>query len=242
MFKMLKSFFEKEVKSEPNKLMHLDILKVLQDRLKVRNYLEIGVANGDSIILAGNCKKVIGVDPVNSLMHSLHSNTKIFFETSDVFFEKHDVEKEFEGKIDLAFIDGMHLFEFVLRDFINTEKYCKKDSVIVLHDTIPIDKITSSRELLPGYWTGDVFKIILILRKYRPDLKLYNISTPPIGTCIVRNTDSQNNILKENYDKILKEYMNIDYDDIKDNIEEMLDIKKYSLKNIEEIIQEHIVV
>ena len=47
---------------------------------------------------------------------------------------------ELGGKtLDLAFIDGMHHFEFALRDFINVEKYCSADSIILIHDVYPID-------------------------------------------------------------------------------------------------------
>ena len=37
----------------------------------------------------------------------------------------------------LAFIDGMHLFEFALRDFINTERHCSPKAVIVFDDILP---------------------------------------------------------------------------------------------------------
>ena len=49
-------------------------------------------------------------------------------QTSDAFFAS-----GFLGKLgivpDFAFIDGMHLFEFALRDFINVEKHATADTV-----------------------------------------------------------------------------------------------------------------
>ena len=36
--------------------------------------------------------------------------------------------------MDLAFIDGLHLFEFSLRDFMNVEKLAHPGSVVVFDD------------------------------------------------------------------------------------------------------------
>src|SRR5256885_12302956 len=47
-------------------------------------------------------------------------------------FAEHDLSKELGGRpVDLAFIDGMHLFEFALRDFVNLERYCAPGSTIL---------------------------------------------------------------------------------------------------------------
>ena len=42
-----------------------------------------------------------------------------------------------------AFIDGMHLFEFALRDFMNIERHANWWSVIVFDDMLP--RATSTR-------------------------------------------------------------------------------------------------
>jgi hypothetical protein len=47
------------------------------------------------------------------------------------------LRRKHEITIDRAFIDGMHCFEFVLRDFINTERYMSWTSVIVFNDVLP---------------------------------------------------------------------------------------------------------
>ena len=44
--------------------------------------------------------------------------------TSDDFFASHDLAQVLGGRpVDLAYIDGMHQFEFALRDFMNLERY-----------------------------------------------------------------------------------------------------------------------
>jgi Methyltransferase domain len=41
----------------------------------------------------------------------------------------------------MAFIDGLHHFEQVLRDFINVEKRATSEGLIVIHDCIPFDEV-----------------------------------------------------------------------------------------------------
>ena len=48
--------------------------------------------------------------------------------------------------MDFAFIDGMHLFEFALRDFMNLERHCTPQSVIMVHDCYPTEREHAERE------------------------------------------------------------------------------------------------
>ena len=84
---------------------YLDVLGRLQQELKPRNYLEIGVRHGRSLSLAHG--PATGVDPAPEIQIALPNSTRIVAKTSDEFFEgdPHPVS-------DLAFIDGMHWFEF----------------------------------------------------------------------------------------------------------------------------------
>lgn len=234
MFRKFKKFINKlknsaQLKFSKNNIesTHMKVLQFLHKKRTPRTYLEIGVQEGRSIILADKKTKTIGIDPINVLCYWLNKNIKMYFMTSDNFFEKINPKEVFGGEaIDLAFIDGMHLFEFALRDFINVEKNCHNDSTIILHDTIPLNKETSSREILKGSWTGDVFKMVLILKKYRPDLKLYNLEKSP-GACIIKNLNPNSSVLKENYDKIIAEYMNLTFDDIATDLNEQLSVLSF---------------
>jgi len=210
-----------------------ELLSHLHQRIKPETYLEIGVQAGNSIIKAQQETNVIGIDPLDCIMYKLPANIKMFFQTSDDFFERKDVSNILNHKkIDLAFIDGMHLFEYALRDFINIEKLSGPNTVITLHDCIPSDAYTSSRDFHEGSWTGDVFKIILVLKKYRPDLRIYNFN----DLCVVTNVNPLNTILKENYDEIVNEYIDLTYDDIADNKEEVLSIINKSPQEIKDEI------
>jgi hypothetical protein len=94
--------------------------------------------------------------------------------------------------IDLAFIDGMHLFEFALRDFINVERYCEPSSVVVFDDMLPRDVDEAARERHTQAWTGDVFKLRDVLVALRPDLRLTVVDTEPTGLLIVSNLSPTN--------------------------------------------------
>lgn len=209
------------------------LLSHLHKKINPKTYLEIGVNQGNSIVQVQAETNAIGIDPFDSIMYKLPKNIKIYFETSDAFFERPDISEILNNKkIDLAFIDGMHLFEYVLRDFINVEKLVHKNTIIALHDCIPSDSYMTTREFHSGSWTGDVFKMIMVLKKYRPDLKIYNFNS----LCVVINVNPQNKVLQENYDRIVDEYMNIAFDDIAANKEEILSVIDKSVEEIKEDI------
>ena len=76
-----------------------------------------------------------------------------------------------DRRIDLAFIDGMHLFEYTLRDFINIERRAHDNSVVLIHDIIPMNIQMGARFRTTGTWMGDVWKIITILKKSPPETR-----------------------------------------------------------------------
>jgi hypothetical protein len=116
--------------------------------------------------------------------------------------------------VDLAFIDGLHLFEQVLRDFINLERFCAPESVILMHDCLPRDRETSTRDRRTVFWTGDIWKIVPCLTRYRPDLLVHTLDVPPTGLAIVTNLDPQSRVLPDLYDKLCEEFIPLDYDDL----------------------------
>lgn len=119
----------------------------------------------------------------------------------------------------MAFIDGMHLFEFLLRDFMNIEKHCRKNSVIFLHDCIPSDPYIAARSTRDpirdqsphkDWWTGDVWKIIPALKKHRPDLSITVLDAVPTGLAVISNLDPSSTKLDENYSSIVAEFIELD--------------------------------
>lgn len=75
--------------------------------------------------LAASEARAIGIDSSPALAFALPSSVHLCRHTSDEFFARSDLHELLGGTpVDLAFIDGMHLFEFALRDFVNLERLC----------------------------------------------------------------------------------------------------------------------
>lgn len=190
-------------------------------RLKnARNYLEIGVRDGGTIVNA-TCP-TIGVDPDFAFRISPIGKKRalhLFQMTSDEFFRDHDPRAILGAPVDFAFLDGLHQFEYLLRDFINTERCCNRNSVILLDDCLPLNIEMTERVHKPearvdvpirGFWTGDVWKVVSILRKHRPDLRITPVDVQPTGSILVSNLDPDSSVLYDRYFEILDEFANLE--------------------------------
>ena len=173
---------------------YITALKFGHDLLKPQAYFEIGCRKGISLSLA-RCPS-IAVDPDFEITQPLKSPTRIFKETSDRFFERDEVLEIIGQKPDMAFIDGMHQVEFALRDFVNLEKISKPTTVIFIDDVLPQDMAWTSRTREGQYWTGDVYRLIPLLRQYRPDLDIQVFDVDLKGLAIISNLDPMNGSLK----------------------------------------------
>ena len=198
---------------------YLTLLARLHRALEPRNYLEIGVRRGDSLALA-TCP-VIGIDPAMAPKREVFREKPsvfLFPLTSDTFFERHDPTALFGRPVDMAFLDGLHEYETLLRDFVNTERHCQSNSVVVLHDCLPTDLGMVRRSLQdppgptrdPSAWAGDVWKLVPILRRHRPDLRMCLVNAPPTGLVMITGLDPSNVLLRNNYDAILDEFGSLD--------------------------------
>lgn len=191
---------------------YLQVLERIHAHLRPRTYVEIGFEQGHSLRLVSPETRAVGIDPEPRLSGPLPPNVRVFAETSDDFFARHDLRAELGGlPVDFAFIDGMHRFEYALRDFMNLERYCTPQSTIVFDDCFPHDRRTAMRERVVHFWTGDVWKVVVLLKKYRPDLSIHTIAAPPSGVCLVRNLDPASTVIGDNLRRLVDEFMALDY-------------------------------
>jgi len=192
---------------------YLQVLQRLHQYLRPRTYVEIGVEDGHSLRLAQPDTAALGVDPQPRIAAPLPQKARVFAETSDEFFARHDVRAELGGlPVDLALIDGMHHFEYALRDFINLERLCGPESTILIHDCFPHDRLTAQRDRVLAFWSGDVWRLVVLLKKYRPDLSIQTIATPPTGLGLVRRLDPASRFLEQNLQRLCDEFLALDYD------------------------------
>ena len=191
---------------------YFHVLARIHRHLRPRSYLEIGVSRGDSLACVLPGTQVLGIDPAPKLARPPPANVRIYRETSDDFFARYSPRAELGGQpVELAFIDGMHHFEYALRDFINVERACARGSVILMHDCYPLDERTARREQVTGFWSGDIWRLMLLLRAQRPDLVVRTIATPPTGLGIVLNPDPSSRVLADRLQELIAEYLAKDF-------------------------------
>jgi hypothetical protein len=191
---------------------YYQLLERIHSLLKPRTYVEIGIRQGHSLRLAKTASASVGIDPAPALEQPPRRGARVFPMTSDEFFARHNLAEELgQQKVDMAFVDGMHLFEFALRDFANLEKFCHKDSTILVHDCYPVDRVSAARERTTQIWSGDVWKLIVCLKKYRPDLWLCTVDVPPTGLGIIRRLDPGSTTLTPLLDGLYEEFVPYDY-------------------------------
>ena len=155
--------------------------------LRPATYVEIGILAGCSLAAVRPETLAVGIDPEPQPDSRWPAGTRIFPLTSSQFFRKHDLRRMLGGKpVDFALIDGLHLFEQAFEDLCNLERYVAPAGVIALHDTIPLDRVTSARSRTTEFYTGDVWKIIPYLRQYRPELEVVTVTAAPTGLTLIR--------------------------------------------------------
>lgn len=184
-----------------------DVLQWLHHALEPQLYLEIGVDKGLSLACA-NCK-AIGVDPREELKLrvELPNTSRIIDSSSDRFFK--DANQYLDESPDLIFIDGMHLFEFALRDFIHAETLSAETSLIVIDDIFPCHTSQSLRRRITQAWAGDVWKLHAALAKYRPDLTLLPLNAHTTGLLLIAGLNPKSRDLTHRYDEIVDEWKSI---------------------------------
>ncbi len=155
-----------------------DVINGLVKKYNYKSYLEIGIKNPGSnfnLILA---ESKDGVDP--NWKSNLLSGNK-FVMTSDDFFNQVDRDKRY----DLIFIDGLHHFEQIDKDIVNSLKHLNDNGTVVMHDCNPTTVFMQARPRTSSRWTGDGWKSVLKLRCFRNDLSIFVVDTD-FGCGVIR--------------------------------------------------------
>lgn len=164
------------------------ILRLMREK-KLRNYLEIGVFNGHIFFRVKSNFK-IAVDPffrfstgrkiLKTIINPANLNNQYFQKTSDDFYKEDAARVIGNRKIEMSLIDGMHEYEYSLRDAENTLSWLANNGVIVMHDCNPLTREAAcsfaeweSRNFT-GTWNGDVWKSIMLLRT-RTDINVFTL-------------------------------------------------------------------
>jgi len=125
-----------------------EIIQKIINKKKYENYLEIG-CDQDSNFSKIKIKNKIGIDPESG------GTLKM---TSNEFFKNN------KNHFDCIFIDGLHIYEQVREDILNSIKFLKNDGVIIIHDCLPLKIWNQVVPQIYGHWNGDVWKAIVEAR------------------------------------------------------------------------------
>lgn len=182
---------------------YLEALRLVHDVVKPSNYCEIGCRLGVSLALSRS--RSVAIDPDFDIQTELTSPTRLFKKTSDDFFATEKLGDIFGGPIDFAFIDGFHSVEFALRDFMNLESASHASGIIAIDDILPSDLAYATRERQTQIWTGDVYRLIPILRSYRPDLNIRVYDIDMKGLAVITGLNPSSTLLRDSYASIAEE-------------------------------------
>jgi hypothetical protein len=132
----------------------------------------------------------------------------------------------------------MRQFEYAMRDFINIEKHCIAQSIVLIHDCYPLNRQTAECMRTTTFWGGDVWRLILIFKKYRPELRVHTIATPPTGLGVVLGLDPASSVLERNLDDIVTEFIALDYSVLESDKPGMLNLFPNDLEKIRALLHQ----
>ena len=178
---LFKERFSRKLNLKFDDVKRWDLINYLHSNFKFNSYLEIG-CDDNQLFSKINIPEKIGVDPVSG------GNYK---GKSDDFF------KQNIKKFDLIFIDGLHEYNQVRKDIINSLKFLNNNGFILVHDCLPR---SLSAQAVPRYrniWNGDVWKAIVEFRT-NPNLEIFTCLADEGISIIQIKKNSQELKLKKN--------------------------------------------
>lgn len=210
-----------------------DVLEKIHRIHRPRTYLEIGIDRGKSLALAKGATRAIGIDPNPRISHNLFRFADIHSLASDEFFKICGNTLFYETHIDLAFIDGQHQAEQAFRDFLNCEKFSKPDSIILVHDVVPMNALTAEPQRQSFFWSGDIWKIIVAMKAYFPDLLIETFDCPPTGLAMIRRLNPQRGLSAAKMGEIFKFMRRLNYNMYETDKQGAFNIIRYAPETLE---------
>ena len=114
------------------------------------------------------------------------------FEKANVLkeYDKHNLLKDVKEiqTVDLVFIDGLHEYNQVKKDILNSLKFLNPNGIILVHDCLPS---SMSKQAVPRYrmsWNGNVWKAIVDLRCER-NIEIFTCEIDQ-GIAIIQNKNN----------------------------------------------------
>lgn len=206
LYYLFKERFRKKINFDfPNNLNRWDLINQVINQKKFSSYLEIG-CDDDHAFSQIELKDKIGVDP---------NSGGNFRGTSDEFFQKN------KRKFDCIFIDGLHEYDQVNKDIINSLENLNENGIILLHDCLPK---SLNQQAVPRHqwvWNGDVWKCIVKFR-CREDLDIVTCKIDQ-GISIIRKVGNKDKLSLK-----IKDYKKLKFKNFYYNHKEYMRIMEYN--------------
>ncbi|WP_099340695.1 class I SAM-dependent methyltransferase [Candidatus Fonsibacter ubiquis] len=168
-----------------NKPSRLEIVLEIIKKKKFSTYLEIGCFD-NQLFNHININKT-GVDPFKG------GNIKL---KSDEFFKNN------KKKYDCIFIDGLHTYEQVKKDIVNSINCVNENGIILIHDCLPNNVYEQNVPRSTYIWNGDVWKAIVEMRT-KEDFQTYVINADyGIGVILKKKNQNLIKINETNFKKL----------------------------------------
>ena len=194
-------FFKRLDYNWSNYPSRFEIIQKIINKNKYESYLEIGCDKNVNFSKI-EAKEKIGVDPISGGTIRM---------TSDEFFKTNT------KKFDCVFIDGLHIYEQVRKDIINSVKFLNSNGIIILHDCLPTKIWNQIVPRIYTCWNGDVWKAIVEARTMKnidtytckADHGLGIILKRPNRNLLTINTGNFKKLKFKDYYTNHKSYMNL---------------------------------
>jgi hypothetical protein len=175
---------------------YVQFLALMKRILRPHTYIEVGIGEGATFFSDPVPEFVIGIDPNLQFGATLASRTPncrgmvIMRSSSDEAFAEFSSHNTLgDHKADMAFVDGLHHSDVVLRDIANCARVSRENALIFVHDVFPGNEAQASRQPIAGAWMGDVYKVVPVIVRllhWVPTLLIKDIA--PSGMFILRAT------------------------------------------------------
>ena len=157
----------------------------------------------------------ISIDPAPRIRYAVGSEARVFPLTSDEFFAHHGDRELGDQRLDMGFIDGLHLCDIPATSS-RWRRSVTPGFVILMHDVYPIDLESAARGARPTCGRGTSGRPSSP-SAFRPDLQVTSLKVTPTGLGIVTALDPASTVLADRHEEIVDWMGNLDYSSTLDN-------------------------
>lgn len=193
-----------------------EVVRLVHAHLRPKTYVEIG-AESSSVLGAVECASIAIAErvPFAAGMVGGKPLCALFQMSADDFFATYNPAQILKGPIEVAYLHGIRLFEVLLRAFRSVERHCAPNSIVLVDGCVPVNGYAARRDAADArlarfandadHWAGDAWKLPIILKKYRPELRIRAFGAAPAGLFAITNLNPRSDVLDKQYSPVTQQ-------------------------------------